>query len=380
MNRLLADLLGGVGELLDRGLRHIEELQLLSVRIGPDLVSDTVANLMKSYLVAYTQQQASLHELPVRSSVPVSHSFDFDNLEWTDGYFDLPCNPHSGLPILLVPRRIVRLLPWINYTDYRQNEFRAFLQPRRSPRVPLPPGRARPRSVQSTRAARSTPTKPHVVRITRRNLELVDKYIDRKEHESAGATPGLPPTRPDAAETGAVGTRLMEDLARIPTGRDAASAYQRHVLRILSFVFEPELTDGKIEEATVHGTERRDIIFTNESTESFWQYVRQHHDSVFQMFECKNTATLTPGDLNQTATYLGVRLGTFGIIVTRRPPSKGVLLKSYSIHNDGVGEHRKIVLVLSDDDLVRLVRARETGEPAAKVVQQMYRDFRLNCQ
>ena len=68
-------------------------------------------------------------------------------------------------------------------------------------------------------------------------------------------------------------------------------------------------------------------------------------------------------------TNLGVRLGTFGIIVTRQPPSEQVLLKSYSIHNDRLGDHRKIILVLSDDDLVRLVRARQQGTPAARVLQ-----------
>ena len=119
------------------------------------------------------------------------------------------------------------------------------------------------------------------------------------------------------------------------------------------------------------------ILFSNGS---FWQYARQHHDSVFQMFECKNTEHLRPGDLNQTATYLGVRLGTLGIIVTRQEPSKEVLLKSYSIHNDGIGASRKIVLILSDDELCRLVRARQQGSFPAKVVQQIYRDFRLSCQ
>ena len=380
MNGLLVDLLASVGELFDRGIRHIEELQLLSVRIGPDLVSDTVANLMKSYLIAYTQQQSSLHGLPVSQSVPVNHSFDFNNLEWIDGYFDLPCNPNSGLPVLLVPRRVVRLLPWINYNDYQRNEFRTFLQPRRAPAGPRPSGAAGMALDQPSRSVKSTPKKPHVVRVTRRHLELVDKYVDRKEREGAGATPALPPSRSETATTREAGDRLLRELEEIPPGRDAASAYQRQVLRILTFVFAPELTDGKLEEATIHGTERRDIIFTNESNGSFWQYARQHHDSVFQMFECKNTEHLEPGDLNQTATYLGVRLGTLGIMVTRQDPSKEVLLKSYSIHNDGTGASRKIVLILSDDDLCRLVRARQQGAFPAKVVQQIYRDFRLSCQ
>lgn len=380
MNGILVELLGSVGEIFDRGIRHIEELQLLSVRIGPDLVSDTVANLMKDFLVQYTQRQSELHGIPVSSGVPVNHFFDFDSFEWSDGYFDLPRNPNSGLPVLLVPRRVVRLLPWINYADYQRNEFREFLKPKAPPsqRRRLEPV-GEPLDL-SSRAGKATTYKPEVVRITRRNLELVDKYVERKERESAGAEPTLPPGRSETAAVREEGNRLLEELRQLPPGREAATDYQQHVLRILTFVFGPELTDGRLEEATVHGTERRDIIFTNESTKSFWMYVRQHHGSILQMFECKNTKGLNTADLNQTATYLGARLGTLGIVVTRTAPAKSVLLKAYSIHNDSAGESRKTILILSDDDLGSLVLARQRGEPPSRVVQKVYRDFKLSCQ
>ena len=40
---------------------------------------------------------------------------------------------------------------------------------------------------------------------------------------------------------------------------------------------------------TFEGTERRDIVFTNDSDESFWEYIRTEHAGLFVMFEAKNT-------------------------------------------------------------------------------------------
>jgi hypothetical protein len=134
LNQLLADLLETSEVIRERGLRHVEELQLLSVGVGPDRVSDITANVLKLALVEYTQQQCELWRIPLASSVPLPHYLDHAELEWRDGYFDLPVNPLSGVPLILVPRRMVRLLPWINYDDFYSKEAQLLLPPR--PRLP----------------------------------------------------------------------------------------------------------------------------------------------------------------------------------------------------------------------------------------------------
>jgi hypothetical protein len=65
-----------------------------------------------------------------------------------------------------------------------------------------------------------------------------------------------------------------------------------------------------MEVKTSEGTERRDILFTNDSDQSFWSYIRQEHSAVLLMFETKNTTELEPSHLNQTNTYLGADAGT----------------------------------------------------------------------
>ena len=80
---------------------------------------------------------------------------------------------------------------------------------------------------------------------------------------------------------------LKEKLAPIKPALEQAADYQLLVLEILNYLLSPELIGGRPEVRTIEGTERRDIIFTNGSDESFWDYVRSAHDGIFIMFETK---------------------------------------------------------------------------------------------
>jgi hypothetical protein len=137
LNTLLLQTLGDSPALVERGVRHIEEMQLVTLGINADRVSDIAANLLKSFLIDYTQRQAGRYGIPLTSGVPIAHVFDYDDWGWRDGYYDLPVNPVDPLKrgILLVPRRITRALPWINFDDYQRMEFGMFLRARRARRM-----------------------------------------------------------------------------------------------------------------------------------------------------------------------------------------------------------------------------------------------------
>jgi hypothetical protein len=163
-----------------------------------------------------------------------------------------------------------------------------------------------------------------------------------------------------------------------PTGVEQAATYQRLALEILNFLFNPELIDGELEVRTVDGTERRDIIFTNDSDQSFWDYVRNEHSALLLMFETKNVSEITNVHFNQTAGYLGDRLGRLGFILTRNPTSESGLRKAYSIFNDS--NPRKIILVLSDYDLNRMLDMKCQGRDPMRYIQSLYRVFRTSVQ
>lgn len=360
LNALLADTLAASPALQERGLRHVEELQLVAIGVGPDRVSDITANVLKAFLIEYTQEQAELWNIPITRDLPVHHYFDFESWEWSDGAFDLPLNPVSGLPILLVPRRIVRLLPWINYDDYARTDFRTFLRPDRRFQKDL--------------------AKARVIEVTRRQLDLVDRYVGRKEREAANAQPAL--------VGGAVSPRAVIDLGNVfigrlqalPTGQPAAGEYQRLVYEILNYLFEPELTDGEMEVKTFLGTERRDIVYINESERSFLKYVRDAYQSLFVLFEAKNVAEVELDHVNQTAAYLGARLGMLGFIVTRYPAGENVTRKTYAVFNDTPSMPRKTILIVTDEDLIAMIRLKQAGREPMKHLRNIYRRFRNRVQ
>lgn len=358
LTELILETLRHSPAMLERGLLHIEELQLVSVGIGPDRVSDMTANIIKFHLIEYTQRQCAIWSLPLRSGVPVQHVCDPSSSGWSDGYFDLPVSPQDGSPILFVPRRIVRSLPWINYDDFAKLEFAAYL---------------RAKSIHSRAAGVA---KHEVIAVSRKEVERVDKYIRVKEETAIEAQP-----------TGIIGevdgtaieaSALKDRLARIGTGASEASKFQLTVLEVLNFLFNPQLIDGVPEVRTIDGTERRDIIFTNDSDQTFWSYVRSEHSALFLMFEAKNTQEIGPAALNQVATYLGDRLGRLGFIVTRNRPGESAQRKAFAIYNDS--NPRRIIIFLCDEDLNLMLDIKASGKEPMRHIQTSYRNFRTSVQ
>lgn len=368
LTELIVETLLDSPELLGRGVRHIEEMQLVSLHIGPDRISDIAANLLKRHLVEYTQTQCALWDIPLTSGVPLSHIWNVSTLDWEDGYVDLPRSPFDSTPILFVPRRIVRALPWINYDDFLRLEIQAYLRAKRV--------RGRLKATASSQKRPARPPKEQVVKSTREDLARVDRYVSTKEESAAEAQPSFEYL--ESASPCPDTEKLTAQLRDIPMGAPNAANYQRTVLEILNVCFNPELIDGKLEVRTVEGTERRDIIFLNDSDQTFWRYVREEHSSFLTMFECKNTADLRTSDINQAAIYLGDRLGRLGFIVTRNSASETLERKLHSIYNDGVP--RKIILVLSDTDLIHMLEIVCHGRNPMTCVRDRYRDFRERVQ
>jgi hypothetical protein len=365
LSRLIIETLVGSPGLQERGIRHVEEMQLVSAGIGPDRVSDITANILKRFLIGYTQRQCALWDISLESKVPIEHIYDASSHRWEDSYEDLPVSPKDGSPILLVPRRLVRALPWINYEDFLATEFKSYLSAKRAV------ARQSANKIASGKGGKS-----EVVTVTRGDISLVERYVRSREQQSAEARPSIDYIDEDACQAA---ERLKEKLRATPTGREHAAAYQELVLEILNFLFNPELSDGQSEVRTFEGTERRDIIFTNDSDESFWDYVRTAHDGIFIMFEAKNTNDLEMTEINQTTTYLGDRIGRLGVIVTRQSPRDSVQRKMFSVWNDSA-PNRKVILTLTDEQLRELLDLRCNEGSPTKWMQKHYRKFRTSVQ
>ena len=144
----------------------------------------------------------------------------------------------------------------------------------------------------------------------------------------------------------------------------------------MNFLFEPELIAGKIEEATILGTERRDIIFINDSEKTFFSYLRNVHKNFVIVFETKNTYDLTVENFNQLGTYLGDKTGYCGFLITRNNISKKDKLKAISIYNN----LKRIILILSDQDIELMINDRIIGKDPMRYLQKCYREFMVSIQ
>lgn len=357
--------------LLSRGLRHVEELQLICPGVGPDRISDLTANVLKLFLIGYTQEQCKSWNLPLASDVPVSHYFDFDEFDWRDGYFDLPVNPSTDSPLIFVPRHILRILPWINYDDYLGEYKRAFLKPiSRSSALRLKP-RGGTKNQEGGEAPPSP--KPVVCKVTAQNTATLDAYIDRKEKEADRAEPSELPALQDKEKLRAHAAVLKQELTSIKSGNEDAYKYQDLIHRILTFCFYPHLTEGKPQERTHGGTIIRDLVFTNEGTRNFWRYLMQSHGNIFVVFELKNKNEITGSDVDQIATYLGDTMGRFGILVSRTlEGSTSFNRRKYTFNKEAP---RKVILHLSDRDLIELMDQRSALRDTTDYLQTMYRKF-----
>jgi hypothetical protein len=362
---LILQTLTGSPALTERGVRHVEEMQLLSAGIGPDRISDISANVLKRFLIDYTQRQCAIWDIPTKPGVPVGHIYDESKQTWVDSYEDLPVSAIDGSEILLVPRRLVRALPWINYDDFIRTEFSAYLAARRDQF-----NRGGIRSGEKEFTA-----KPAVVTVTRQDIGLVERYVRSREAQAADARPTLDYIDEDACKEAEA---LKQRLSSIPPGRESAADYQYMILEILNYLFNPDLIAGEPEVRTIDGTERRDIIFTNDSDESFWEYIRTTHDGILLMFETKNMEALDISAINQTSTYLGDRIGRLGIIVTRQITSEAIRRKIFSVWNDS--SPRKVILTLCDAEIQELLDLRCRGGSPTKWMQAHYRKFRTSVQ
>jgi hypothetical protein len=367
--------------LLARGVRHIEELQLICPGIGPDRISDAAANILKLFLVRYTQEQCQSWNIPVSKDVPLCHFFDFDAFDWRDDYFNLPINPSTGTALLFVPRRILRILPWINYDDYLGDYSKTFLRPvSRSNSLRLKPRsfhRKAGTQQEAEKEAQPTP-KPEVCQVTAQNTAALDTYVERKEREAANATPTEISTLQDMAKLKEHAIALSQELTTINPGRDDAYKYQDLVHRILTFCFHPHLADGRPQERTYEGTLIRDLVYSNEGTRNFWRYLMQEYGSRLIVFELKNKTDITGGDVDQVATYLGDTMGRFGVLVSRDDAGAPSFNRRKAVFNkDSV---RKAILHITDKDLVELLEQRSGLKDTTDYMQDLYRKFMVSIE
>lgn len=116
LNKLFSDF-GSSKSRISKG-QHLEKLCLIRERVGKDSISDFTTNLIKGYLLSYTEAFAKKHiHSSLRKTLSVKHvKFNYTTETWESRAFDLPFDGADY--VLLTPKDILTKDDiWINKHD-----------------------------------------------------------------------------------------------------------------------------------------------------------------------------------------------------------------------------------------------------------------------
>lgn len=108
-----------IPQIKKQGFVHFEEIQLLIEGLSKDRVSDIACNLIKSFLIDFTIQKCEQYSIPM-PTVEITY-FDAKTYKFISEKNNLPINPDTKEPILLIPKRWLKFVPWLNLDDYFYN-------------------------------------------------------------------------------------------------------------------------------------------------------------------------------------------------------------------------------------------------------------------
>ncbi|WP_417514207.1 hypothetical protein [Minwuia sp.] len=335
----------------DHGFRHFEEVQLFVDGIGKDRISDIACNFIKSFLIDYTAQECKALGIELKRAV-VPNVYDPSSLIFDDVETDVPVHPETGLPVLLVPKRWLRHVPWINYDSY----FRDF----------CPQDDIAHEGEELSRVRVQT--------YNRDNYGVIDAYVQARERSFEDCKNDPLFSRIPVLSA----RRKLTAIKKLPTGKDdgADIAYEKLIGQLLPSLLYPQLDFAQEQARTDSGVSIRDLIFYNSRTHPFLQELMADYGSRQITFEMKNVKAIESKHVDQLNRYLKENLGSFGVFVTRNPLNKA----RFSGTVDLWSGQRKAIVTLTDADIEQMVEVFDSKQrDPLDVVIKKYAEFRRAC-
>jgi hypothetical protein len=171
------------------------------------------------------------------------------------------------------------------------------------------------------------------------------------------------------------GEALSESLRSLPTGRPHAEAYQRLSSEVLEFLFCPPLEAPRYEMPDAARRNRRDMIFENATIDGWWAFLRETYSAHYVVVDAKNyTLPLKKQPVLDIAHYLkAYGCGLFGMLVSRKGPGDAA---RHAIGEQWIGD-KKMIVVLSDDDILEMLRMKVEGGRPEEVIRGRIAEFRM---
>jgi hypothetical protein len=181
-------------------------------------------------------------------------------------------------------------------------------------------------------------------------------------------------TRPDGLTQE---QKLLDSLESCAPGRKDCYIYQTLIGEIFEFLFTPPLGKPIPELSDKSEANRRDFIVPNYTEKGFWSFLREKYEADYIVIDAKNyTRKVKKSEVLQVANYLKSHgAGLFGLIISRKGGDASgcehTLREQWLIH-------RKLILVLDDDDVKAMLVAKSDGRQAEEILAQKIERFRLS--
>lgn len=168
---------------------------------------------------------------------------------------------------------------------------------------------------------------------------------------------------------------LIGRLEALPPGRENFREFEDLCVEILNYAFFPQLGIPSVQNKSEDGLDIRDAVFPILGDYIFWKEIKRICSTRFMVAEFKNyTKNVGQREVESIQQYLYSKaMRMFGVLCSRNQPSESALLA----RRRAWVEADKLILLLSDEDLKDLVRAKSYGENPTDVLDVQLGEFFL---
>lgn len=339
-----------IPQIQQQGFIHFEEIQLLVEHFSKDRVSDISCNFIKSFLIDYTIQQSEKYNIPTQL-VEIKY-YDAKKYKIISEKNTLPLNPLTKEPILLVPKRWLRYVPWINFEDY----FKDYIS-------------TSEKIIQGKSISRV-----EILEYNRKNYDQVQIYIKRKQLEQKDCKNDPLFTQIPILSS----KRKFNEIINLPTGKtdNADQDYEKNLCPLLASMLYPELDFAQPQSRTDSNVLIRDLIFYNNTKHPLLKEIYETYKCKQIVFELKNVKEVNTTHVNQLNRYLNNEFGNFGIIFTRNLPPANVFKNTIDLW----AGQRKCILIFDDKDLELMCQIYEDKQRLPiDVINKKFLEFIRAC-
>lgn len=334
------------------GFTHFEEIQLYIDGISRDRISDITCSFLKSFLIDYTVEQCFKLGIPV-TKVRLATLHDYKKQRFIrDVEVELPTNPNTGAPLILVPKRWLRYVPWINFDDYFAT--------------------ACPKDDVVNR--QGSDERVQVLLYNRANYGMVAGYVKAKERTAADCH-----NDPLFKQIPIISARRkLAEIKKLPPGIEdrADRKYEDAVAQLMASLLYPHLDFAATQSRSVGGSTIRDLVFYNNRSVDFLQEILSDYHSRQLVMEMKNVRSIDRDHINQLNRYLTNEFGGFGVFVTRNPLTKAMFKNTVELWSG----QRRCIVALTDADLELMVEVFDSRQrQPVEVLKKTYVEFRRAC-